>query len=116
MKVLFALISIFLLSFIYSDETKTCEGIVTKKSECHDIKLSDEKKCCYFNYIYTEDGKELEIKGCGDLTKAEYDDIDKYIDDMKKDNEKDEKFKLKSLDCNSYYLHITILSLIFILI
>ncbi len=116
MKVLFALISIFLLSFIYSDETKTCEGIVTKKSECHDIKLSDEKKCCYINAIISDDGKEEEIKGCTDLKKTEYDDIDKYIEELKKENEKDEKFKLKSIDCNSYYLHITILSLLFILI
>ena len=115
MKVLFALISILLLSFIYSDEK--CSRETEKKSDCHNIKLSDEKKCCYFNYIYTdEDGKEQEAKGCGDLTKAEYDAIDKYIDDIKKDYEKDEKFKIKSIDCNSYYLHITILSLLFILI
>ncbi len=114
MKVLFALISILLLSFIYSDEK--CERDTDKKSDCHNIKLSDEKKCCYFNYIYTDGDKETEIKGCTDLKKAEYDDINKYIEETEKENEKDEKFKLKSLDCNSYYLHITILSLLFILI
>ena len=115
MKVLFALISILLLSFIYSDEK--CSPDKTNKSDCHNVQLSDGKKCCYFNYMYTDDdGKEKEAKGCGELTKAEYDDINKYIEDAKKENEKDENFKLKSLDCNSYYLHITILSLLFILI
>ena len=114
MKVLFALISILLLSFIYSDEK--CEGKAEKKSDCHDIKLSNEKKCCYFSYKYTdEDGQEKESTGCTDIEKTEYNDIDKYIEDIEKKNE-DEKLKLKSLDCNSYYLHITILSLLFILI
>ena len=109
------MISILLLSFIYSDEK--CSRETEKKSDCHNVKLSDEKKCCFYNFIYTDDdGKEKEAKGCGELTKAEYDDIDKFKDDLSKEYKDDEKYKLKSIDCNSYYLHITILSLLFILI
>ena len=42
MKVLFALISILLLSFIYSDEK--CSRETEKKSDCNNVKMSDEKK------------------------------------------------------------------------
>ena len=122
MKAFYGLISIMLLlSFTYSDDTKTCITIdeVTKKSECHDLKFPEGYKdyhCCFYHYKVTYNGKTEEYKTCLPLDKASYDKIDVYLDSIKKGISAGYEASIKSLDCNSYYLRATILGLLFILI
>ncbi len=123
MKAIYALISIMLLSFTYSDDTKTCITIdeVTKKSDCHDFKFPDEYKdyhCCFYHYKVTYNGQTEEMKMCMPLDKASYDKIDEYKDSLlsKAPAPAGYKASIESLDCNSYYLRATILGLLFILI
>ena len=122
MKAFYALISIMLLSFTYSDDTKTCiniESQVTKKSDCHDLKFPDGYKdyhCCFYHYKATYNGKTEEMKMCMPLDKASYDKIDEYIDTIKSKTPAGYEASIESFDCNSYYLRATILGLLFILI
>ena len=121
MKAFYALISIMLLSFTYSDDSKTCleAGTPTKKSDCNDLKFPagyDNYHCCFYHYKYTYNGQSGEYKVCWPVDKASYDKIAEYIDAMKKQIPSGYDASIESFDCNSYYLHATILALLFILI
>ena len=124
MKAFYALISIMLLSFTYSDDTKTCIlniGTVTKKSDCHDLTFPEgysDYHCCFYHYKVTYNGQSDELKTCLPVEKTLYDKIGEYINALEKQNTAlpGYEYKLESLDCNSYYLHATILALLFIII
>lgn len=121
MKAFYALISIMLLSFTYSDDTKTCTfGMkASKNTDCNDIKFPDgytDYHCCFYDYKVTYNGQSEDLKTCIPVEKALYDKIDEYIDTLKKQATAGYEYKINSLDCNSYYLHATIMALLFILI
>ena len=80
---------------------------VEKKSDCKNLELITEnnvKYCCYVEYNY----KEEKFKECAPLTQEEYDDINKYKDDFNQTW----KTELKKIDCNSFYLKASFLSLL----
>lgn len=121
MKALYALISIMLLSLTYSDDTKTCTFGMTasKNKDCNDLTFPENsqfKYCCFYHYKMTLNSKEEDFKTCFPMSKETYDSIDKYFDTLKTQNANNAGFNIESLDCNSYYLHATILSLLLILI
>ena len=82
----------------------------SKKSECHDAYTDEDrnngKYCCYIEV--KKDGKEE--KFCEDYTKEEKDNIENTIKEIEKDG-----LDVKSLDCKSSYLSISLFSLIFLL-
>ena len=73
------------------------------------------KHCCYAKGSYTFAGQEVTVDYCVPLTEKEYNEIDKYIEDLEK-GEDGYKYSVKKIDCKSYYLTISLLSLLFILL
>ena len=111
MKTLAFLISILLISNIFSSECSKKES-ASSAEDCNKLAVGSGKdKCCYIKYKYTEDSKEKEETGCHDITKAEYDDIKKTMEDLEKGAELD-NLKIIDLDCKNEYIKFSILSLI----
>ena len=106
MKFYTVFILVLLIAYINSD----CDDVTPSgKKDCKD-KLSDADKnkgysyCCY---LESEKGE----KGCWALTKDDYNDIDNYI----KKNEGDE-LKVKTLNCNSLFLKLGFMNILFFLL
>ena len=108
MKFYTVFILVLLIAYINSD----CEDInPSGKKDCKD-KLSESEKtnysyCCY---LETESGDKV----CWALTKDEYNDIDNYIKEAEKDSEGN--LKIKSLDCNSLFLKLGFMNILFFLL
>ena len=116
MKVFAFIISILLISFIISEDCD--KDNVSGKNDCKSLTAPANEYCCYLNIKYTENGKDEEYKGCGTLTKSEYDNINKYEEDYKKEAEKEgdiTNFKVK-VDCKSSYLQYYLASLLLLII
>ena len=111
MKFYTVFILVLLIAYINSDcddENFTPSG----KKDCKD-KLSEVEKnggnsyCCY---LETKSGDKV----CWALTKDEYNDIDNYIKEAEKDSEGN--LKIKSLDCNSLFLKLGFMNILFFLL
>ena len=108
MKFYTAFILLLLIAYINSD----CEDesyTPSKKKDCKD-KLTDSDKnegksyCCFAEIT---DG----AKGCWALTKDQYNDIDGYIKD-----EESYGLKVKTLYCNSLFLKLGLMNILFFLL
>ena len=91
-----------------------CEGSGSSVSDCEKRTLpAGAYRCCYGESKVTFMGETQETKGCGPITKDQYDNIEKYMEDLKKQSEafgaKVDKF---SIDCNSNYIIISMLGLL----
>ena len=85
----------------------------SKAKDCHDAEPGDGYyKCCYSIGKLKGENKE---KGCLPIKKEEYDDIDKYISDSKKQIG-EEKVEKLDIDCNSKYLVLSVISLLLFLL
>ena len=119
MKLYTIIIAALLLVSILSDGDKDyCKGEdATNKKDCEKLKIEGKRDdgenfthCCYLEG--ETDSKDL--KACIPLTDSEYKDIKKYIKDAENAS-KEKDAKIKSLDCNSYYLKISLLTILLIL-
>lgn len=119
MKPYFIILLILLSYFIYcQDDYCGYKDEPKKASECHNLKvtgMSDfykeneetAKYCCYFSYnVDSKDGA-----SCVPLSEASYNDIKNVMKDIEK-LYKEHDGKAKKLDCNSYYLKMSLLSLV----
>ena len=109
MKFYTVFILVLLIAYINSD----CEDInPSGKKDCKD-KLSEADKnrgnsyCCY---LESESG----AKACWALKKDEYNDIDNYIKEAEKDSEGN--LKIKTLYCNSLFLKLGFMNILFFLL
>ncbi len=111
MKTLAFLISILLISNIFSSECSK-KSSPSSAEDCNNLAVGSGKdKCCYIIYKYTEKSKEKEETCCYDITKAEYDDITKTKEDIEKGAELD-NLRIIDFDCKNEYIKFSILSLI----
>ena len=96
---------ILLFTNIYCEESACgLKNPASSIKDCKDLKVSDSYKyCCYLDAT-TNEGN---LKFCYEIKESDYKEIDKF----KKNLEKDSDGKVNSLDCNSYYLNIGLLSL-----
>ena len=99
------------LIFVHSDLTDKCEGTASSAYECIEKYTEEERNsgyyCCY------EKAKKggVEISDCTPLSEDDVNDIKNYIGDIE-----DKGYKDVSVDCESYYLQLGIVSLLLILI
>jgi len=116
MKVFAFIISILLISFIISEDCD--KENVSGKNDCKSLTAPANEYCCYFNIKYTENGKAEEYKSCGTLTKSEYDNINKFKEDNKKNAEKEGDITNADIkvDCKSSYLQYYLASLLLLII
>ena len=97
------------LTYIHCDEdTSECESKSgTSAKDCKNLNVTDGyAHCCYLD-AKSDEGS---IKICTELLESEYKDIEKYIKDAEKEAELVHG-KINKLDCSSYYIKITLLSL-----
>lgn len=103
----FVLIAI-LIAYINTDCTSKISGSgVSKKSDCHDA-LSDTEKKTYSHCCYLEDDTGSS-KACLPITKETFDGLEKVFQEAEKAGNKGKGV----YDCNSSYIKIGLLSLLF---
>ena len=110
MKVLQFLI--FLILFLYISSRSACENInPTSAADCKDDVLENKKKdngvhCCYFTFKNAEDNEVA--KGCGEVSKAGYDNIKDYIKYGEIMNAENYDY---NVDCKAVYLQFSLIIL-----
>ena len=112
MKAILFLILIVLNS---QKEWEICSGPSAEDDAyCHSLALSsDAFRCCYREIKYNNRGTSIEAQDCQPLTKDQYDDIPGYISDGEEELREKGYTDIKlSVDCNSNYVKISLLSLI----
>ena len=103
---------IFIISLEYVIlQSNSCVGSGLSAEDCSK-KLNENEKnegsyCCFFSG--TRKDNNYEDKQCITLSEDEFENIDRNVD------EKKETHTNPSIDCNSYYLHISIIILLFLL-
>ena len=115
MKVFAALLIVLLVSQYYCE--KTCNSFVSANSynDCKDLKLSSNGyRCCYLEYTYDYLGEKITTKRCDDISKYYYDNIDDYEDTIEVivDALGGDNVDVKTIECGSNYLVISLFSLI----
>ena len=105
-----------------SDETPEIETCEFKEnpnsvSDCSGLRLSQGGYiCCFGESEYTENGVKGGGKGCVELTKSQYDDIDKVIDYYEALGEAEGLKDVDiDIDCAAHYIFISLLSLLLFL-
>ena len=124
-KTLFFLLLILFLSQYYCQDEEgyvesecwTDDEKVSGKKDCKDRKLgTGEYRCCYVKAKgKDEDGEKRTAEYCMPIDEENYKRIKDYIKDMEKKG-KNYDLDIKSMDCNSNYLLISIMSLILLLL
>jgi len=91
-----------------------CEGSASSVSDCEKRTLpTGAYRCCYGESKVTFMGATTETKGCAPITKDQYDNIEKFMEDLKKQSEAiGAKVDKLSVDCNSNYIIISMLGLL----
>ena len=128
MKSLYVLLFALLISKYICDESEGSDGIPQREecedkedansvSDCSGLRLSEGGYiCCYAESEYTENGVKRKGKACVELTKSEYDNIDKTIEAYEALGElgglKDVDI---DIDCAAHYIFISLLSLLLFL-
>ena len=115
-KALYFLI-IALLVMHCDGQEEYCGGqTASKQKDCKKYKLDeDEYRCCFVDSKSKMNEINLEYKVCTPLSKDEYDKIDEFVKDAKKEyNEGGTKVEVEkySIDCGAQYIIISLLSLI----
>ena len=91
-----------------------CEGPASSLSDCKSRTLpGGAYRCCFVEAKGTYMGTTSETKACGSVTKTEYDNIEKLIEEAKKQMEAiGGKIDKYDVDCNSNYIIISMLGLL----
>jgi len=116
-EALYLLIGALLLSQTIQEKCDTEDNSINGVSDCEKRDLdTDEYRCCFYEQEYKIQGKTIKSKGCTAVTKAEFDDIDDYID-KGEESAKAHGAEIKDfdIDCNSNYITISLLLLILFL-
>lgn len=108
MKFYKIILFVSLILYIYSEDKYCGDSSVSasKAKDCKDLKLADKySNCCYVK------GKQnnVDVSTCISLTKDQYNNIKDYIKELESGGA-----DVKKLDCNSYFLELSILSFILI--
>ena len=119
-KAIYLLLLSLLLSQIYCEDDDSNDycgnedyGSVTNEDNCHDRTLQRGIfRCCYVEAEGTHDGEKQKIKYCLGVTKEQYDEIEDFVDAMKKNVVDGDKIDEYSIDCASNYIMISLLSLL----
>lgn len=118
MKALHVLLIFLSVSLCKSAENCSETFEPTKASDCNSLKVdNDYYKCCYlWGKVHTI-GMKAEVNYCIAITKQNYDNIKDYIEQIKKDSEK-EKTIVDSIElkCSSCYLYISLFLLMILLL
>ena len=115
-KALFLLLAVLLVQ--YKCDDKICDDDETVGAsgvkDCENLKLDDDEyKCCFMEAEYKENGQKQTKKACIPLTKHDYDEIKDYIKGEEEDLEESGYSDVDiSVDCDSNYIMISLLSLI----
>ena len=105
------------VNYIFCSTTESsCEDVnPASKSDCTNFYNgieSDGYHCCYSRETYNG----VDTYQCFDLNRDEYNNIKQTIKNIEESFYNDgDDLKIKSLDCNSYYLQLGLISLIFLL-
>ena len=115
MRFIKLLVSIIVISFVLNID---CDGDGSNYKDCKDRKVeASTSRCCFLTTKYTFLGEKVTEKGCEEVTKHEYENINDYITTAKEIvkglGAKDVDLKV---DCNSSYLTLSILGLIMLLL
>ncbi len=98
--------------FIHStDLSNVCKGSASSTYECVDKFTAADRDGGYYCCYEKAKSGNVQVSDCVMLEEEQYDDIKNYIGYLK-----DSGLKDVSVDCNSYYLQLGILSLLLILI
>ncbi len=109
MKSIYQII-ILLVSLLYINSSSDCNDIENpSRTECRTYTSADDGEyCCYYKVKYQGNT----YTRCLLLDKTEKDDINKFIDQL----EKEDDVSVKSLDCKSSFIELGLFSLIFLLL
>ena len=110
-----AILFLILIALHSQNDWEICSGQPAEDDDyCHNLALpSDAFRCCYREIEYDNKGTSIEAKDCQPLTKDQYDDIPGYISEGEEELRKKGYTDIKlSVDCNSNYVKISLLSLI----
>ena len=115
-KALFLLLAVLLVQ--YKCDDKTCGGFASGVGDCENLKFDEEDeeeyyKCCFIENEYKYNGQKTTEKYCNPVTKDFYDDIKDRIKDYEKAQKEEGYSDIDvSIDCDSNYIMISLLSLI----
>ena len=117
-ETLYLLIGILLLSQTIQEDCDIEDDSINSVSDCEKRDLdANEYRCCFIEQEMTFGGQTEKSKGCTALTKAEFDDIDDYID---KGEEAAKALNIEiedfDIDCIFINIIISLLSLIILFI
>ena len=107
----FYLFFIFLSLIIFIKNTQFCEVSVpaTKPDDCKDlVKGSRANYCCFFKGKWKGTNYN---GGCIDITPIRYSETEAYIEEMNKDAD----FNIEKIDCKSFFLKLSIVYLVVLL-
>ena len=116
MKTLYAILFVIYISYCNSikcgdEETYSFNSV----NDCKQLELdTGDYICCFVEVTISDNGRKESAKACGGLTKAQYDEIDEYIDYIEETYEKGYGLDDVDIDvdCTSKYIIIPLLSLI----
>lgn len=114
MKKNILILFLILSSFVFCDDDDDggeCYGTASKAKDCNSKKVGTSYKYCCFLDIKSDEGS---YKQCYPVTESDYKDIKNYINKMEESG-RDAHGKVNKLDCKSYYLKLSLLSLLLIL-
>ena len=91
-----------------------CEGSASSVSDCEKRTLPEGAyRCCFADVKVTIMGQTKESKEFGPITKDQYDNIEKFMEEAKKQVEAfGGKIDRYEVDCNSNYIIISMLALL----
>ena len=121
MKTLYAILFVIYISYcnsiICGDENDENYKTYSFNSvnDCKQLELdTGDYICCFFEVTVSLDGRKESGKTCDSLTKAQYDELDEYIDYVEETYEKGYGLDDVDIDvdCTSKYIIIPLLSLI----
>ena len=105
---------VILLGALAMYSCDVCSGTASSVSDCEKKDIpTGVYRCCFVDFKVTAMGATTETKGCAPITKDQYDNIEKYMEDAKKQMEAfGAKIDKYDVDCNSNYIIISMLALL----
>ena len=105
---------VILLGALAMYNCEACEGTASSLKDCKQRDIPEGAYlCCFADFKITLMGMTQEGKTCGSLTKEQYDNLDKYMEESSKEIEAlGAKIDRYEIDCNSNYIIISMLSLL----
>ena len=105
---------VILLGALAMYNCEECEGTGSSLKDCKQRDIPEGAYlCCFAEFKITVMGMTQEGQQCGSLTKEQYDNLDRYMEDTRRQIESlGGKIDKYEIDCNSNYIIISMLSLL----